>query len=249
MREKTNDIIGIIVAGILTSLVFNIKLVPPEIKTIDLKNVIGVSTLSQEELRKLIYASQRQEKGKSINIKKRNKYVKKTKAKLRKTSSKRKKYKSSKNTKKRTYLAKKTKLAKAKTYNKLKLKQKKRTEEKILKKSIFLPLSENESSNLEGIKIPLTYLESLKEIIKSNFFYPKEALKKNIQGDVVVKFTLNKHGKLVDTKVVKSSSDILAQAALITIRRCKFPPFPPDLKYDKVSFIVKLRYQILVNNL
>jgi len=178
MREKTNDIIGIIVAGILTSLVFNIKLVPPEIKTIDLKNIIGVSTLSQEELRKLIYASQRQEKGKSINIKKRNKYVKKTKAKLRKTSSKRKKYKSSKNTKKRTYLAKKTKLAKAKTYNKLKLKQKKRTEEKILKKSIFLPLSENESSNLEGIKIPLTYLESLKEIIKSNFFYPKEALKK-----------------------------------------------------------------------
>jgi len=242
MREKINDIVGILVAGILTFLVFNIKLVPPEIKTINLKAVVGVSTLTQEELKKLIYISHQQERKKLANLKK-------SKRKYKKISSKMKNYKYSKRSKKRGYLTKKVKLAKAKSHSKLKIREKKKNREKVLKKSVFLPLYEKGSPNLEGVKVPITYLEYLKEIIRSNFFYPKEALEKNIQGDVVVKFTLNKYGKLVDTKVIKSSSDILAQAALITIRRCKFPPFPPDFKYDRVSFIVKLKYQILINNI
>ena len=245
MSEKINDIIGIIVAGILTFLVFNIKLTPPETKTINLKTVVGVSTLTQEELKKLVYISHQKERQKIVSLKN----TKKRKTKYKKSSSKRKKYKSAKKFKRKVYSTKKTKLAKAKAYSKIKLKEKKENQEKILKKSIFLPLSKEETTNLEGIQIPITYLEHLKEIIKSNYFYPKEAFDKNIQGNVVVKFTLNKYGKLVEARVIKYSSDILAQAALTTIRRCKFPPFPSDFEYDKVSFVVKLKYQILVNDL
>jgi len=245
MQEKVNNIIGILVAGVLTFLVFNIKLVPPEAKTIDLKTVIGVSTLTQEELKKLIYIARHQERKNIANLK----HIEKKNKKYKKVSSKRKSNKTSKKNKKKAYSIRKTKLAKAKAYHKLKVREKNASGEKVLKKSIFLPLSEKESTNLEGIKIPITYLKYLREIIKSNYFYPKEAFEKNIQGDVIIKFTLNKYGKLIETKIIESPSDILSQAALITIRRCEFPPFPPDLKYDRISFIVKLKYQILFYDL
>jgi len=82
MREKINDIIGVFVAGILTFLVLNIKLVPPETKTIDLKTVIGVSTLTQEDLRKLMYITH-QRKGKKLTS---LKSIKKSKSKFKKKS-------------------------------------------------------------------------------------------------------------------------------------------------------------------
>ncbi len=62
--------------------------------------------------------------------------------------------------------------------------------EKSRKKFLKLP-------HLDGGK------ELLKEFLKENLQYPKEAIEKRIEGDVIVKFKVTGKGEVIDTKVEK----------------------------------------------
>ncbi len=46
--------------------------------------------------------------------------------------------------------------------------------------------------------------ELLKKFVKENLRYPKEALEKNIEGDVIVKFKVTGKGEVMNPEIVKS---------------------------------------------
>jgi TonB family protein len=46
--------------------------------------------------------------------------------------------------------------------------------------------------------------EQLKEFLKKNMTYPKEALENKIEGDVIVKYKVSDNGEVFDTSVIKS---------------------------------------------
>lgn len=54
--------------------------------------------------------------------------------------------------------------------------------------------------------------------------YPEEAKKKHIQGDVVLQYTIDLEGRVVNPKVVHGDP-ILAEAALKAVKQWKYRPF------------------------
>ncbi|MCF6309171.1 MAG: TonB family protein [Sulfurimonas sp.] len=67
--------------------------------------------------------------------------------------------------------------------------------------------------------------EKIAKLLKENLYYPRSARKRNITGEVIIKFTLNMDAKVYDIKIIKSKSDILSRAAMKTIMGLsgKFP--------------------------
>jgi protein TonB len=72
--------------------------------------------------------------------------------------------------------------------------------------------------------------------------YPKAA--RNVAGKVVVRFTLDRDGRLIDSVVTKSSGNhVLDEAALETLRRASpFPQFPAAKAVAQEEFIVPLGF-------
>jgi len=62
------------------------------------------------------------------------------------------------------------------------------------------------------------------EELLANIQYPEEALKKGIQGQVLLKIKISKYGEVVDTKVIKSDSKLLNEAAEDAVKATKFTP-------------------------
>jgi TonB family protein len=71
---------------------------------------------------------------------------------------------------------------------------------------------------------------ALKEYIESNIQYPAKALKNHVQGCVVVKFVVEKTGKIGATRVVQSVDKELDKEA---VRLVKTMPFIPGRKNGK----------------
>jgi TonB family protein len=71
--------------------------------------------------------------------------------------------------------------------------------------------------------------------------YPKEAAKKKIHGQVVVKVSVTETGD-VDTVEVISGDPILAKAAVDAVRQWKFKPFVHDGKPVKASTKIPLEF-------
>jgi protein TonB len=76
----------------------------------------------------------------------------------------------------------------------------------------------------------LTYLKRLKERIESIWIYPPDAAAKGIYGDLLIKFTIKKNGKLGAVEVVRTSGyENLDEAALKALRNAEpFWPLPDE---------------------
>jgi protein TonB len=76
----------------------------------------------------------------------------------------------------------------------------------------------------------LTYLKRLKERIESIWIYPPDAAAKGIYGDLLIKFTIKKNGKLGAVEVVRTSGyKNLDEAALKALRNAEpFWPLPDE---------------------
>ena len=77
-----------------------------------------------------------------------------------------------------------------------------------------------------------------KEYVNSNLIYPKEAQKNGITGRVIVEFTIDVDGALVDAKVVRSLHPLFDAEALRVIQSSpKWTPGtnrkkPVEVKYN-----------------
>jgi protein TonB len=76
----------------------------------------------------------------------------------------------------------------------------------------------------------LAYLRRLKERIESIWLYPSDAASKGIYGDLIIKFTIKKNGKLGAVEIVRTSGyKNLDDAALSALRDAEpFWPLPDE---------------------
>lgn len=73
------------------------------------------------------------------------------------------------------------------------------------------------------------HLQKISELLSKNLYYPRSARKRNIQGDVVVRFLLSKNAAITNIEVVSSESEILSRAAVQTIKNLSGKlPLPPE---------------------
>ncbi len=80
------------------------------------------------------------------------------------------------------------------------------------------------------------YIEKFRRTIEriGNLYYPEEARQKEIYGAIRLMVAIDKQGKVIDIKVLKSSGKkILDDAALRSVKNAApFDPFPPEIKRD-----------------
>ncbi len=76
--------------------------------------------------------------------------------------------------------------------------------------------------------------------------YPLMARRRNIQGVVVLVFTIGSGGQIEGARISRSSGqDLLDEAAQNTLRRVgKFPPFPAELNRQKLTIEVPLAFRL-----
>jgi protein TonB len=76
--------------------------------------------------------------------------------------------------------------------------------------------------------------------------YPEEARKKNVKGEVVVLFLLDRRGGVSEVRVANGSgSTVLDQAAVEVLRRASpLPPPPADLRGERIELLLPMRYQL-----
>jgi protein TonB len=89
------------------------------------------------------------------------------------------------------------------------------------------------------------YISMLVAEIERRKFYPPIARRMGIEGVVRVKITLDREGKLKEVKVTSSSgSKILDRATVKLMKRCHFPPIPPEYDKEEFSVEIPIRYTL-----
>ncbi|WP_457567644.1 energy transducer TonB [Desulfurobacterium sp.] len=88
------------------------------------------------------------------------------------------------------------------------------------------------------IRVVINQLEKEKE-------YPMAAREMGIQGTVKLLLTVSKTGNLESVKILESSGfKILDQNAVETAKKAKFPPFPDEVKKERIDIPVYVIYRL-----
>lgn len=96
--------------------------------------------------------------------------------------------------------------------------------------------------------VAVQYVESWRRWMRANgnLFYPAEARRLGLRGEVLTRVRLNSDGSLADVRILNSSGQrLLEQAVLQTTREARwFLPFPAELaqQYDQLEFSWRWRY-------
>src|SRR5216684_2041468 len=108
---------------------------------------------------------------------------------------------------------------------------------------------------VEGQPIPLDtpepkfqdYFNKVRERIKANWVYPRQAGERNIEGELVIEFHIAKDGRLEYIELRDSSGTrILDDAALTAVKLAQpFPPVPDDIAKHTLAINGQFRYQIV----
>ena len=108
---------------------------------------------------------------------------------------------------------------------------------------------------VEGEPIPLDtpepryqdYFNKIREKIKANWIYPREAGDRGIQGDLLIEFHIAKDGQLAYLDLRRSSGEeILDRFAMNAVRLAQpFPPVPDSIAKRALAINGMFRYQII----
>jgi len=114
------------------------------------------------------------------------------------------------------------------------------------KSSLPEPEPELEEDFFDADLISGSYTRDLLGAIKQFQQYPKKALKRNEEGEVVVKVTINASGEVESIDYLeKSGSRILDKAVLRMVRKAApFQEIPKELKMDTFEFEVPFSFQL-----
>jgi TonB family protein len=91
-----------------------------------------------------------------------------------------------------------------------------------------------------------TYAKVIKEQLMREWHYPQEAFEDLIEGDVLVLFSLNRKGKLLQVKVLQPSPfPILEKETIRTVQSAApYPVFPGSVKVTKLHIKANFTYRI-----
>jgi len=156
------------------------------------------------------------------------------------------------------------KIEKALTPKKIKKKRvkkrpskKRRSRKKVIKKAIAykprektpptafsepLPPQPTIQSVSKNTALKKRYLAKIRELIKSNLYYPRVARRMRIKGVVKVSFIVNKNGEIDHIKVLSSANKILSNGAVKTLRSIKAPPIPSKLGVGTLELFVPIEF-------
>jgi protein TonB len=102
--------------------------------------------------------------------------------------------------------------------------------------------------NIEEVEVKPEYpggVVKLLQFIKNKLKYPVEAAKKNIQGKVVVQFTVKADGKLDDIKVLNSVHALLDREAIRIVKAMpKWKPGEHEGKKVDVIFMLPVTFSL-----
>jgi protein TonB len=90
------------------------------------------------------------------------------------------------------------------------------------------------------------YLSQIRRLLEKHKEYPWMARRRNIQGVVVLVFSITSGGQIESYRISHSSGhDLLDEASRNTIRRVgKFPPFPAALNRQKLTIEIPLAFRL-----
>ena len=75
--------------------------------------------------------------------------------------------------------------------------------------------------------------------------YPAQARDRGEQGNVAVRFTVDRSGRVLEATIVSASgSSLLDEAALRLLRQAAFPPFPAVMTQAQVTVTTSIRYSL-----
>jgi len=87
--------------------------------------------------------------------------------------------------------------------------------------------------------------EGMFNYLRKNLIYPEKSKKEGVEGKVIVNFTINKKGKVIDVKVVQSVSDDIDTAAIKLVE--DMPKWKPGTQEGipvLVSFNLPLKFAL-----
>lgn len=112
---------------------------------------------------------------------------------------------------------------------------------------------------VEGEPVPLDtpdpryqdYFNEVRERIRRNWGYPREAAERDIEGQLLIEFHISKEGRLAFIELRNSSgTQILDEYALTAVRLAQpFPPVPDTIAKNAVAINGVFRYQIIKTGL
>jgi protein TonB len=75
--------------------------------------------------------------------------------------------------------------------------------------------------------------------------YPAQARERGEEGNVSVRFTVDRSGRVVEAAIVKASGSILLdEAALEMLRQAILPAFPAGMPQAQVTITTSIRYSL-----
>jgi protein TonB len=89
------------------------------------------------------------------------------------------------------------------------------------------------------------WLAGVSAWLAAHRFYPEMARRLGRQGTVVVRFTADRAGHVLDVGLVSGSGmAVLDEAAQTLVRTARLPPFPPDMAQLQQSVTVPVNYRL-----
>jgi TonB family protein len=92
----------------------------------------------------------------------------------------------------------------------------------------------------------VSYAKVIQERIQRHWRYPPQAKENLIEGKLVVMFSLNPGGAVIDVRIMKTSGfEILDEGAVqgITLA-APFPPIPPHIKVKRLNVVANFDYRL-----
>jgi len=90
-----------------------------------------------------------------------------------------------------------------------------------------------------------SWQRALSEWLAQHKAYPDAARRRGEQGDVTLRFTVQRSGQVTDVTVVKSSgSPRLDAAATAMLRGASVPPFDTAMTEARITATVPIRYRL-----
>lgn len=115
-----------------------------------------------------------------------------------------------------------------------------------LEKTASLEAATDDDSFFDADLITGSYTRDLLGFIRQHQEYPKKALLRKIEGDVLAKVTINNIGEVIDVEIVeKSGSRILDKAVTKMVKKAApFEAIPKELALQEFSFNVPISFQL-----
>ena len=90
-----------------------------------------------------------------------------------------------------------------------------------------------------------SWVDSVSAWLASHKVYPELAQQRGETGNVSVRFTVDRSGRVTEAAIVKASgSALLDEAALALLRRAVFPAFPADMSQSQITITTTVRYSL-----